>query len=162
VSEKREVLIRPASSMDSVNVVRLIKAGWKETPAAQLNGVNEQQLLEYVMSTLRHSFAIVADLEGRLLGTLAVAPIRIPWCDSLVMAEAWICVVPQYRSKRVPEQLLDALDQFLDKNTLPVILGTQILTPPCFNEILAKRTGYEPSRSTFLRLPGAPAQAMSA
>jgi hypothetical protein len=158
VSAKHEVNIRPASAMDSVNCVRLIKAGWTETPAAQISEVNEQQLLEYVTTTLRHCFAIVADLDGRLLGTLAVAPIRTPWCKEVLMAESWFCVVPQYRAKRVPEQLLAALDRFLDLNRLTAILGTQILTPPCFNEILAKRSGYQPSRATFLRVCGASKQ----
>lgn len=161
MSEKAEAVIRPAGPMDSVNLVRLIKEGWKETPASQISPLNEQKLLEYVTATLRHCFCIVAEKNGRVLGTLAVAPIRMPWCESVVMAESWFCVVPRHRDGKLPGQLLRALDQFLDKQKLPAILGTQILTPASFNGMMGERKGYQHSRATFVRLP-AEAQAVRA
>lgn len=155
--EKTEAVIRPAGPMDSVNVVRLIKDGWKETPAAQISPLNEQKLLEYVTATLRHSFCIVAERNGRMLGTLAVAPIRMPWCEAVVMAESWFCIVPKYRDRKLPDQMLAVLDQFLDKQKLPAILGTQVLAPARFNAMLGERAGYLHSRATFVRLPAAAA-----
>lgn len=154
MSDKSEASIRPAGPMDSVNVVRLIKEGWKETPAAQISPLNEQRLLEYVTSTLRHSFCIVAEKNGRTLGTLAVAPIRMPWCETVVMAESWFCVVPKYRDRALPGQMLRVLDKFLDTQKLPAILGTQVLAPSQFNALLSGRAGYLESRTTFVRLPG--------
>jgi hypothetical protein len=157
MSEKRAVLIRPASPMDAVNIVRLIKGGWKETPAAQISEFDELKLLEYVSTTMKHAFAIVAEHEasGRLLGTVAAAPIRMPWCQGVVLAESWFAVVPHERAKAVPDQLLGELDRFLDKQGLSALLGTQVLTPARFNEVYAKRKGYQPSRATFIRLPTA-------
>lgn len=162
MSDKAETVIRPAGPMDSVNVVRLIKEGWKETPAAQLSALNEQKLLEYVTATLRHCFCIVAENNGRVVGTLAVAPIRMPWCETVVMAESWFCVVRNYRDGRVPGQLMLAVEKFLDSNKLDVIFGTQIMTPSTFNHIIQKRQDYVPVRATFLRLADKQVHAVSA
>ncbi|HSV90927.1 MAG TPA: hypothetical protein VLH80_07490 [Nitrospiraceae bacterium] len=151
--KKDAVVIRPATAMDSVNLVRLIKAGYSETPAREIGKLDEQKLLEYVTTTLRHAFVIVADLQGRLLGSIGVAPIRTPWCETVVLAETWLAVTPAYRTTRVPEQLLDALERFLDSNKLVGFLGSQMLTPAELNEVIAKRSSYLPSRHTFLRMP---------
>lgn len=156
MSKKQNVIIRPASAMDSVNIVRLIKAGYAETVAKQIGELDEQKLLEYVTGTLRHAFVIVADNQaGRLLGTLGIAPIRVPWCNAVMMAETWFAVTAPYRVKEVPEQLLEAVETFLDKNGLVGFLGTQMLTPADMNGIIERRTnqGYYPSRETFLRMP---------
>jgi GNAT superfamily N-acetyltransferase len=139
--------------MDSVNIVKLIKAGWKETPASSVGEFNESAMLEYVNTTLRHAFAIVADLEGRLLGTIAVAPIRMPWYSKVILAESWFAVIPHDRAKKVPEQLLTELERFLDKQGLPALLGTQVLTPARLNAVFTPDRGYEPLRATFVRLP---------
>lgn len=156
MSEKQKVTIRPAGPMDSVAIVRLIRAGYAETPAKQMGELDEQKLLEYVTTTLRHAFAVVADIgSGRIIGALAVAPIRVPWCNAVVMAESWFAVVEAHRVKGVPEQLLGAAEVFLDKNNLVGFLGTQMLTPAAMNTMIAKRSSYMPSRHTFLRLPAA-------
>ena len=140
--------------MDSVAIVRLIRAGYAETPAKDLGLLDEQKLLEYVTGTLRHAFVVVADQgSGRTVGTIALAPIRVPWCNAVVMAESWFAVVEAHRMKGVPELLLSAAEAFLDKNKLVGFLGTQMLTPASMNAVIAKRAAYTPSRHTFLRLP---------
>lgn len=144
--------------MDSVNIVRLIKEGYEDTPAKDLGELDDLKVLEFVNFALRHSFVLVADQSGRALGSIAVTPIRIPWCATLVMTEQWFAVTEAYRTRRVPEQLLEALEQFLDKHQQPVLLGTQMLTPASMNAVIAKRRRYVPSRQTFLRIPARPAQ----
>jgi hypothetical protein len=139
--------------MDSVNIVRLISEGYEETPAKEMGLLDEQKLLEYVTATLRHAFVVVADQGRRVLGSVGVAPIRVPWCNAVVMAETWFAVTGAYRTRRVPEQLLEALETFLDQNKLVGFLGSQMLTPSDMNAIIAKRPEYAPSRQTFLRIP---------
>lgn len=154
---KPAVQIRPASPMDSVNIVRLIREGYERSPAQELGKLDEQKLLEYVTTTLRHAFVVVADQDKghRVLGTLGLAPIRMPWCNSVLMAETWFCVTEPYMSRGVPELLLAAAESFLDKNAFASFLGSQMLTPPSMNAVIAKRTnqGYAASRHTFLRMP---------
>jgi predicted N-acetyltransferase YhbS len=150
---KPAVQIRPASPMDSVNIVRLIREGYEQTPARELGDLDEQKLLEYVTTTLRHAFVVVADQGRRVLGTLGLAPIRVPWCSSVMLCETWFAVTDAYRTRGVPDQLLQAAEAFLDKNHVAAFLGTQMLTPVDMNGLIAKRRGYMPSRHTFLRLP---------
>lgn len=159
MTKKQNSIVRPATAMDSVNIVRLIKAGYEETPAKDIGPLDEQKLLEYVTGTLRHAFVVVVDQGGRILGTVGVAPIRIPWCNAVVMAETWFAVTEAYRDRRVPEQLLETLETFLDKNKLVGFLGTQMLTPAGMNDAFNKRKEYAPSRETFLRLPNRQADA---
>lgn len=150
--DKNSATVRPATAMDSVNIVRLIKDGWKDTPASQVSAFNEHNMLEYVTKTIGHAFSVVAELHGRILGTAALVPIRMPWSKDPVMAEAWLAVQRQQRDRGVPEQLLAVCDEFLDKNDWPVVWGTNVIVPRDFNAILLKR-GYEEVRSSYLRLP---------
>lgn len=153
MSDKSKVTIRSATAMDSVNIVRLIKAGYTETPAKDIGELDEHQLLEYVVATIRAGFTLVADMEGRLLGTIAMAPIRMPWFPTPIMAEVWLAVVPNYRPKGVPEQLIGVVEQLLDRQNMAGFLGTQMLTPAELDSAYAKRPGYRASRASFIRLP---------
>lgn len=150
---KAAVQIRPASPMDSVNIVRLIAEGYRQTPAKDLGKLDEQRLLEYVTTMLRHAFVVVADQNGRILGTLGVMPVRLPWAPAVVQTETWFAVTEAYRTRRIPEQLLDAVEDMLEMTGQAALLGTQMLTPEWANQVIAKRRGYVPSRQTFLRLP---------
>lgn len=156
MANKSAVQIRPASPMDSVNIVRLIKEGFEETPAKGLGDLDELKLLELVSFGIRHSFVLVAELNpgGRILGSIAVTPVRPPWCTAVLMTEQWFAVKDAYRTRNIPEQLLEALEAFLDKDGRPALLGTQMLTPAWADAVFAKRSrlGYAPSRGTFLRL----------
>jgi len=138
--------------MDSVNIVRLIAEGYRQTPAKELGKLDEQRLLEYVTTMLRHAFVVVADQNGRILGTLGVMPVRLPWCPTVVQTETWFAVTEAYRTRRVPEQLLDAVEQMLEQTGQPALLGTQMLTPEWANDAISKRQGYLTSRQTFVRL----------
>lgn len=157
----RSAEVRPATAMDSVNIVRLIKDGWKDTPAAQVSAFNEHTMLEYVTKTIGHAFSLVVDLHGRVLGSIALVPIRMPWSKEAVMAEAWFAVQRQQRDRGIPEQLLDVCDAFLDKNDWPVMFGTNVIVPGDFNAILLKR-GYEAVRSSYLRLPNVDVEVVGA
>jgi hypothetical protein len=138
--------------MDSVNIVRLIKAGWKESAATHIAPVDEQRLLDYVTTSLKHCFCVVAEADGRLLGSIAMVPIQLPWAakNIVVMAEAWYCVQTVQRRETVKEVLLQAVEQFLDQTRHTAIMGTSILAPPDLTATMAKRPGYIPSRQVFL------------
>lgn len=157
MKHKSQIDIRPTTAMDSVNIVRLIKEGWKETPTSRVSLFNDHAMLEYVTKTIAHAFTLVADLHGRVLGSIALVPIRMPWSKDAVMAEAWFAVQPPQREKGIPEQLLEACDEFLDKNAWPVVWGTNAIVPSAFNELLAER-GCESIRSLYLRMPNATAR----
>jgi GNAT superfamily N-acetyltransferase len=153
--------VRPATAMDTVNLVRLLKAQHAESAARLLAPFDEQRVLEYVTITVRNTtdargcFAIVVEASGRLLGSAAIAPTILPWCGVIVMGEAWFAVVPSYRDKGVPEQLLSGIGLFLDRVGRPAIHGTNLLAPSSFDRMLAKCKNLTPGRTSYLRLPAA-------
>lgn len=151
--KKTKSIVRPATAMDSVNIVRLIRSGFEETAVHGVAPMNDQALVEYVTTTLRHCFCVVCEMDGRILGALALVPIKIPWSPLFLMAEAWFAVKAEQRAKGVPEQLLDASERFLDQNKLTVVMGTQIFTSGVFNEVLGRRAGMKPSRMSYVREP---------
>lgn len=153
MAEKSKIIVRPATPMDSVNLVKLIKAGYAETPAAQVAEFDEQQFLEYVTQSMKANFAIVADLDGRIVGCYGMAPVRVQWCKDLIMVETWFAVQPTFRQKGVPERLLAAAERFLDQEKRAVVGGTQMLTPWALNTVYEDRDGYIESRKSFIRMP---------
>lgn len=151
---KQKPITRPATIMDSVNIVRLIRAGWEESPATVVAPMNEQKLMEYVTTNLKHCFCVVVELDGRILGSICLVPIRLPWAENAVaLAEGWFGVHPSQRRRGIPELLLGAADRFLDLNKHVAIMGSNILAAPELNETMAQRPGYVPARQTFLRVP---------
>jgi N-acetylglutamate synthase-like GNAT family acetyltransferase len=141
--------------MDSVNIVRLLKTQYAESAARLLAPFDEQRVLQYVTATLgnKYAFSIVVEASGRLLGTAALAPVPLPWCTAVVMAEAWFAVVPAYREKEAPGQLLLALGAMLDREGIAAIHGTNLLAPEEFDELLAARKDLTIGRTTYVRVP---------
>src|SRR4029077_708753 len=118
---------------------------------------DEQRVLQYVTTTLANCFAVVVEASGRLLGSAALAPVRLPWSGLLVMGEAWFAVVPAYREKGADDQLLTALCIFLDSQNVPAIYGTNLLAPESFDQTLLKRRDLVIGRTSYVRVP-APAK----
>jgi len=138
--------------MDSVNIVRLLKTQFAESAARLVAPFDDQRVLEYVTLTLANCFAIVVESSGRLLGSAAMAPVRLPWCGVVVMGEAWFAVVPAYRDKGVPDQLLSAIAAFLDAQGLPAIHGTNLLAPEGFDDLLSSRKDLVIGRTSYVRV----------
>lgn len=146
--------IRPAVAMDSVNIVRLIKEGFRETPMAQVAAFKEQAMLEYVTKTIgNNGFSLIADKDGRALGTIALVPIRMPWCERPVLAEAWFAIRAEHRARGIPEQLLTRCDELADQFDWPIVLGTNAIVPVALNESIVRRGRYELVRSIYVRMP---------
>lgn len=140
--------------MDSVNIVRLLKVSHGESPIKLVADFDDQRVLEYVTTTLRHCFCVVAESSGRVLGSLALAPIRLPWSPTtLVLAEAWLAVIPQFRTKGVPEKLLAAAGVFLDRTQHAAFLGTSMVAPSAFDAIMEGLPDYAAVRTSFIRVP---------
>lgn len=147
--------LRPASAMDSVNIVRLLKLQHAESAARLLGEFDEQRVLQYVTATLANpqAYSIVVEFSGRILGSAAIAPIPIVFSRGLVMAEAWFAVVAACREQEVPGQMLDAIATLADSVPVHLILGTNVLAPVDFDDILSARADLTIGRSSYVRVP---------
>lgn len=147
--------LRPATAMDSVNIVRLLKQQHLESAAKLIAEFDEQKTLEYVTAAIanQYAFVVVVEASGRLLGTACMAPIPLIWSRNRVLGEAWFAVVPACRQKGVTEQMLDAIAAIADKAGLAVAHGTNLLAPEDFDDALAKRKDLIIGRTAYVRSP---------
>lgn len=153
---ERPYTIRPATSMDVVNITRLLRSAWDEGPTNVLR-VNEAKAIKWIMDSIDTAFVLVADLQGRLIGTIAFVPMRPPWSDDLLMGKLWFFARPLFRTREaVLTDLLAAAEKFMDVKRIPMKLDMELesLTPPGFSRTLANRRGYSQiGGGAFLRLP---------
>lgn len=160
-----KIVYRPATAMDSVNIVRLLKSQYDESAARHLAPFNEKQILQYVTITLGNfdpeqfsaAWCVVAEKGGRILGSLALANIAIPWNrEFVVMAECWFVVVTQYHTKGVVQRLKAYADDMLDRGQRAAFFGTNMYTTGALDKIIGDAPDMHPARSTYIRVPGKP------
>ena len=151
---KPKPFLRPATVMDSVNLVRLIRAGWEESPAFGVAPLDDTKLMDYVQKSLKHCFCVVVEQDRRILGSVCLVPFVLPWASNvLALAEGWFIVQASQRRKGISELLLGAVERFLDDQKLIAIMGSNLLAPPEMSEPMNGRPGYTPVRLTYLRFP---------
>jgi GNAT superfamily N-acetyltransferase len=164
MAEKKieRIAYRPATAMDSVNIVRLLKAQYDESAARFLAPFDEKHILRYITATLGNfdperngaAYCIVAEKDGRLLGSLALADIVLPWNPQFkVMAECWFPVVPQYLAKGVGEKLRDYAYGMLDMAGKTAFFGTNMYTSNAIDKVIADSPGVHAARTAFIRVP---------
>lgn len=147
--------VRPATPMDSVNIVRLLKQQHAESAARLIGEFDEQRVLQHVAAVLanKDAFIIVVEASGRLLGSAALTPVPVMFCRAWVLAESWFAVVPSWRSQGVPEQLLEALGAVADRVQAFTLLGCNLIAPDAFDDVLGARKDLTFGRTTYVRAP---------
>lgn len=148
--------IRPATASDVVNITRLLKSAWADGPMQVLR-VNEAKAIRWVMDSIDGAFILVADLTGRLFGTIAFVPVQPAWSDDWLMSRLWFYARPQLRTReKVLNDLLVAAETFMDQKrmVMRLDLDTDALMPRGFSSGLADRHGYtQIGTGALLRLP---------
>lgn len=158
---EKKITIRPATAMDSVNIVRLLKAQYDEAAVRHLATFDEDEILRYVTRTITpdpgnplRAYILVAEKDGRILASLALTPVPVPWNKSiLVLMESWFAIVPQYRTKGIAERMRDNAEVMLDKLGMFGFFGTNLLTTNAVDPVFAGRDGYAPGRTAYIRTP---------
>lgn len=159
---EKKIVIRPATAMDSVNLVRLLKSGYEESAARKIAPFDEQEILRYVSEVINPSnkqmpatYCTVAEKEGRLLGSLALTPRPVPWHPrTWVMMENWFAVAVSNRIKGVDGMLLDQAWDMLDRLNLFAFMGTNMFTSNSVDLAIESAPSMTRGRITFIRQPG--------
>ncbi len=139
--------------MDAVNIVRLLKQGWSEQLRLEPARVNDAKALRYVLQHVEQSFVVVADLSGRLVGTLAVRPTEEQFSDDWYIEREWFYVVPSFHE--TPHRLLVEVEQYSEELELPLRMSAHSFSPERFDLLMSGRRRYVPMGSTFFRVPEA-------
>lgn len=123
MSEKLPVqlIVRPAKPMDTVNIVRLLSLSWSRSPVAQISPVDEKRAFEYVCAMLPQAFMLVAEVSGRIIGSICIAPMQHPWSTAQFMGQVWFVNNGSIHSKRASEEMLNYVRDFLDAQEQPAL-----------------------------------------
>lgn len=115
------IKIRPAKPLDSSNLVRLLTAAHDE--AGTYPPVDQTLGLNWITQTLTSGYIIVADVSGRLVGTLALTNYQFPWSSKSYMYLEWLFVQKKFRKGGAFEALIKACHAFADEHDAPILAG---------------------------------------
>lgn len=158
---EKKITIRPATAMDSVNIVRLLKAQYDEAAVHAVAPFDEDEILRYVTRSITpepgnplRAYILVAEKDGRIFGSLALTPVPLPWNRAfMVLMESWFAIVPKYRDKDLADRMRDSAERMLDSIGMFAFFGTNLLTTASVDHIFSGRPGYHPGRTAYVRAP---------
>jgi len=152
-----ELKIRAAHPLDNSNIVRLLKMAWEESRAVQVSRVNERKAQLYVAQILADErFCVrVAEISGRLVGSIALTPMQEPWSDDWFLVEEWFYVLPSFRARGTALHLLSEVEQMADQAGIPILYGVTAVQPQEIDHVFANRRGVTHMGGNFMRLPKA-------
>lgn len=108
-------MIRKATPEDADAFVDLI-LNWDGITYIRPDAVRRHFLKHWRM-------ALVAEKDGKLIGSIGLAKDCFWWCDVEYLGDVWYFVHPQYRASRVGLNLLNAAKRSAEKAMLPLIMG---------------------------------------
>lgn len=144
------ITIRPAKPLDTSNLIRLLIASHEES--GTYPPVDHHMGLRWVTRTLSEGYAIVADVSGRLVGTLAVTNYNYPWSPEQFMYLEWLFVQKKFRTGGVFNALMKALHAFADEHDSPILAGISAGGKDVFlKDRLIQIQGYQYIGGDFIR-----------
>lgn len=115
---------------------------------------DEQRLLVWVAVTLAEGEVWVADLSGRIVGSIALASQQFPWSREWVLSSRWLYVLEKFRGRGTGKALLQAVVASADQKAAPLVLtahgGNDV---DWRDEFLGGLDGAAYAGGTFFRRP---------
>jgi hypothetical protein len=150
-SASSEIKIRPAAALDAANIVRLLKHLWLEETALPADRVNDRKALRYVIETLEQGHVLVAELSGRIVGTISVLVTQEPWSDESLIEVRWLYSITQMKDE-ILKALLGQAEVFADEQGLPML--TRVFRYSWDRvDHFGERQGYVAMGLGYIRIP---------
>jgi N-acetylglutamate synthase-like GNAT family acetyltransferase len=115
------IKIRQAKPLDASNIARLLIECHEEGSAYP--PVDHTIGLRWITRTLEEGYVLVADVSGRLVGTLALTNYQFPWSPKWYMYLEWLYVQNKFRKGGAFEALLTATHAHADEVDAPIVAG---------------------------------------
>lgn len=143
-------MIRPATALDAVNVLKIIRKSDDSLPG-ELERTNELRAVRYVLDVLEASLVLVSEQNGRVVGTIAVRPVQESgvW----MLNEEWFAVLPSFRSRREPYELLKEVERYADKQKALICIGKRVETAAELRSIFTRLKTYSYLGGAYVRRP---------
>jgi predicted N-acetyltransferase YhbS len=144
------VKIRPAKPLDASNIARLLIECHDEGSAYP--PVDHATGIQWITQTLIDGFVIVADVSGRLVGTLALTNYQFPWSPKWYMYLEWLYVQKKFRKGGAFEALIEATHAYADENDAPIVAGVSAADKDVFlKDKMFELHGYQYIGGDFIR-----------
>lgn len=144
------IKIRPAKPLDVSNLVRLLTAAHDES--GSYPAVDPHMGLNWITQTLNEGYVIVADVSGRLVGTLALTNFNFPWSPDQFMYLEWLYVQKKFRKGGAFDALIKGCHAFADLHNAPILAGVSSGDKDVFlKDRLFQTKGYRYIGGDFIR-----------
>lgn len=140
--------IREATDADRTRLVAMGMRFIAETPYARFGA--SPQALEWILRVvLEHGAAFVAEVDGRLVGMLAVIVAPHPLTGVAYADEIVWWVEPEYRAGMIGPRLLHTTEKWARTKGVPSIR----MVAPAGSQVgrFYEHRGYEPIETSYLR-----------
>jgi len=144
------VKIRPAKPLDASNIARLLIECHEDN--GSYPPVDHTVGLSWITQTLTNGFVLVADVSGRLVGTLALTNYQFPWSPKWYMYLEWLYVQKKFRKGGAFEALMTATHAHADESDAPIVAGVSAADKEVFlKDKLFQQNGYKYIGGDFIR-----------
>jgi len=118
-----QIKIRPAKPLDASNLARLLIEAHGESGPGAYPPVDHTVGIQWITRTLAEGYVLVADVSGRLVGTLALTNYQFPWSPRYYMYLEWLYVQKKFRKGGAFEALMTACHAHADELDAPIVAG---------------------------------------
>lgn len=144
------IKIRPARPDDVVNIVKLLRKGWREQ-VVEYAEIDDLRGYAWILGIIEEGFIAVADLSGRIVGAACASPFRPPWSLVWMADMEFLYVDPNFRDHGTTEGLLDAVTGWADKVNLSLTFTIQSGERVSTKDRMMQMAGWEYVGGNFLR-----------
>lgn len=150
--ERRSIKIRQADAYDAVNLLRLAEAGIKEN-VVNYPDFDPTVALGWASAVIAQGAVFVADLDGRIVGSLGLELNSYPWSRAQHLQTAWFYVIPNFRQHGTAENLMRAAEAFVDKHGVRLHIELAGGVDADLKDRWMTKRGYQYAGGCFTRAP---------
>lgn len=146
-----DIVIRRARPHDFVNIMRLLEQGVQENEVAY-PPINTMKIMAWIHSTKENGEIVVAELSGRIVGSIGMTVQTWKWADDKYIGNEWAYVLPNFRAHGTFEALMKAAEKFSDESGIRLVFGFSSGRKAEVKDRLMKMKGYVYCGGMFTRL----------
>ena len=144
------IKIRQAKPLDASNLYRLLTESHEEGGAYP--PTDPRMGLAWITNTLNTGYVIVADVSGRIVGTLALTDYQFPWSPKWYLYLEWLYVQKKFRNQGAFHALVHAAHAFADERNAPLFAGVSAADKDVMlKDKLFQQNGYTYIGGDFIR-----------
>lgn len=153
MTETRKIRIRQADAFDVVNMGKLVME-MLDSAKMPLPATNVNRLMAWVIYVTTQELSLVADIDGRIVGTAGFVAKQPPWSTETLMEMGWLYVIPAFRKRGTCDALMRWAETWATERKLRLSGG---IINGTFSAQLSERInshGYHKVGLTFLKDTG--------